>query len=450
MAFPSNFRWGVAAASYQIEGAAYKDGKGLSIWDLFCRQPGKIKNSDTGDDACDHYHRFREDISLMAKIGIGAYRFSVSWSRVLPEGIGKINEKGIAFYDRLVDELLNKNIEPWLTIFHWDYPYALFCKGGWLNRDSSNWFTEYTKVLVDRLSDRVTHWLTQNEIQIFIGEGHQTGVHAPGLSLGFRDVLQATHNALLAHGKAVQVIRARAKHKALIGVAPVAVVNYPESGKKSNVQVARQSMFAVEYKNYWNNSWFMDPMFFGRYPEDGLELFKDEIPEIKPDDMDTICQPLDFFAANIYFGSKVSAHEHNRYELVRAEKGAGFTANGWAITPEALYWGPKFLYERYNLPIVITENGMAGNDWIHVDGKVHDPQRIDFLTRYLAQYKKAIGQGIPALGYFLWSFIDNFEWSQGYKQRFGIIFNDYKTQKRILKDSAFWYKDVISSNGEYL
>jgi beta-glucosidase len=443
-----NFRWGVAAASYQIEGAAYEDGKGLSIWDVFCRQPGKIQNGQNADIACDHYHRYQEDIALMADLGVQAYRFSVSWPRVLPEGIGIVNEKGLSFYDRLVDALLNKNIEPWLTIFHWDYPYELYCKGGWLNSDSSDWFSEYTRVLVDKFADRVTHWITQNEIQCFIGVGHQTGEHAPGVILSFRDFLLAAHHALLAHGKAVQVIRAGAKRPVKVGAAPVGVVNFPATNEKRDVEAARESTFAVSEKHYWNNSWYSDPMILGKYPQDGLKLFESELPAIKQNDLRTICQPLDFYGANIYFGSNVKSDGSGNYKFVKTEQGAGFTATGWSISPEALYWGPKFLYERYHLPIVITENGMACHDWIHLDGKVHDPQRIDFLMRYISQYKKAIAAGVPALGYFLWSFIDNFEWAQGFKQRFGIIYNDYATQKRIPKDSAFWYRDVIASNGK--
>jgi beta-glucosidase len=303
-------------------------------------------------------------------------------------------------------------------------------------------------VLVDKLADRVTYWITQNEIQCFIGVGHQTGEHAPGVILSFRDFLLAAHNALLAHGKAVQVIRAGAKRPVKVGAAPVGVVNFPATNEKRDVEAARESTFAVSEKHFWNNSWYTDPMILGKYPRDGLKLFESELPAIKQNDLGTICQPLDFYAANIYFGSNVKSDGRGNYKPVKSEQGAGFTSTGWSISPKALYWGPKFLYERYHLPIVITENGMACHDWIHLDGKVHDPQRIDFLMRYISQYKKAIAEGIPALGYFLWSFIDNFEWAQGFKQRFGIIYNDYATQKRIPKDSAFWYRDVIASNGK--
>jgi len=450
MSFPKDFVWGAASASYQIEGAAYEDGKGLSVWDMMCHQAGKIWSGNTGDVACDHYHRYEEDARLMAEIGLKAYRLSISWPRVLPDGIGKINAKGLAFYDKLIDSLLENNAEPWVTLFHWDYPYALYCQGGWLNRDSADWFAEYAKVIVDKLSDRVSHWMTQNEPQCFIGLGHQTGHHAPGLKLGFSDVLLATHHSLLAHGRAVQVIRTHAKIKPYIGAAPVGVVKIPYSNTPGDIEAARKSMFSITAKDCWNNTWFADPMVFGRYPDDGIELFRKEMPEIKHGDMETICRPLDFYGANIYNGQLVRAKGDGTTETPPSPDGPPLTTMEWKVTPEALYWGPRFLYERYKLPIVVTENGMANCDWIHVDGKVHDPQRIDFLKRYLREYHRAMTDGVKAEGYFLWSIMDNFEWADGYKQRFGIVHVDYATGKRTLKDSAYWYKDVIKSNGNNL
>jgi len=450
MAFPKDFVWGAAAASYQIEGGAYDDGKGLSVWDMMCRWQGKIWQGNTGEISCDHYHLYKEDARLMGEIGLKAYRMSISWARVLPQGAGKINDKGLDFYDKLVDELLKHNVDPWVTLFHWDYPYALFCRGGWLNRDSADWFAEYASVIVDKLSDRVSHWMTQNEIQCYIGSGHHVGDHAPGLKLAFSDVLLAAHHSLLAHGKAVQVIRERAKVKPIIGAAPVGYTYYPVTDSEDDVNAARKIMFSVLQKNCWNNTWFADPMILGKYPEDGLLLFKNELPDIQDDDMKTICQPLDFYGVNIYHGQAVQATANGNYEIVKEPDGPALTTMIWRVTPEALYWGPRFIYERYKLPVVVTENGMANCDWVHLDGKVHDPQRIDFLKRYLRELKRAIADGVDAKGYFLWTIMDNFEWAFGYRQRFGITYVDFDSKKRILKDSAYWYKNVIESNGDIL
>ena len=450
MSFPKDFVWGAAAASYQVEGAAYEDGKGLSVWDMMCRWKGKIWQGQTGDIACDHYHRYEKDARLMSEIGLNAYRLSICWPRVLPDGTGKINEKGLSFYENLVDALLENNIDPWITLFHWDYPYSLFCLGGWLNRDSADWFADYAKTIVDKLSDRVSHWMTQNEPQCYIGLGHQHAYHAPGLKLNFNEILLAAHHSLLAHGKAVQVIRSHAKQKPIIGAAPVGISAMPVTNKEEDIEATRNYMFSIRKKDCWNNTWFADPMIFGKYPEDGLEFFKDELPEIKQNDLETICQPLDFYGANIYHAERIRSNEENQPEVVPHPEGLGHTTMEWPVTPEALYWGPRFLYERYKLPIVVTENGMASCDWIHLDGKVHDPQRIDFLTRYLREYQRAIDNGVDARGYFLWSIMDNFEWAYGFRQRFGLIYVDYPTQKRILKDSAYWYKQVIASNGKIL
>ena len=450
MNFPKDFVWGAAAASYQIEGAAYEDGKGLSVWDTMCRQPGKVWEDNTGDIACDHYHRYQEDARLMGEIGLKAYRLSISWPRVLPEGVGTTNQKGLDFYDRLIDALLENNVQPWVTLFHWDYPYALYCRGGWLNRDSSDWFAEYTSVIVDKLSDRVSNWMTLNEPQVFIGIAHQTGLHAPNLQLGFSEVLMAAHNALLAHGKAAQVIRARAKTKPAVGAALVGVTSMPATNSPEDIEAARGRMFSIWNKNCWNNTWFADPMVFGAYPEDGMNIFESEMPEVADGDMKTICQPLDFYGANIYTGQTIRSTGDGGTESVKSPDGPPLTTMEWQVKPESLYWGPRFLYERYRLPIFITENGMGNCDWIHCDGKVHDPQRIDFLARYLSELERAIDDGVMVKGYFLWSIMDNFEWSFGYKQRFGIIYVDYATGERTLKDSAHWYKEVIASNGATL
>ncbi|MGQ9560498.1 MAG: GH1 family beta-glucosidase [Candidatus Oleimicrobiaceae bacterium] len=448
--FPPRFVWGAAAASYQIEGATDADGKGPSVWDVFCRQPGRIWQGNSGEVACDHYHRYRDDVRLMKELGLQAYRFSISWPRVLPQGVGARNERGLAFYDRLVDLLLEHDIQPWVTLFHWDYPHELFRRGGWLHRDSSNWFAEYSQVVVDRLSDRVAMWMTQNEPQCYIGLGHLTGEHAPGLRLALADVLQAAHNSLLAHGKAVQVIRSRAKRKPGVGASLVGVIRIPATEAPEDVAAAREATFAVRERNCANNTWFADPMLVGRYPEDGLRLFADALPEIGPEDMDTICQPLDFYGVNIYFGEQVRARGEGEWERLPPPAGAPLTTMEWPVTPDALYWGPRFLYERYGLPIAVTENGMANCDWVSSDGRVHDPQRIDFLTRYLLAYARAIAEGVPGIAYFVWSIMDNFEWAHGYKQRFGLVYVDYQTQARVVKDSGYWYRGVIASSGKTL
>jgi beta-glucosidase len=450
MSFKKDFVWGAATAAYQIEGAAFEDGRGLSVWDACCKRPGLVKDNNNGNIACDHYHRYKEDIQLMKKLGLKAYRMSISWTRILPEGIGKINEKGLDFYERLVDELLDNGIIPYVTLFHWDYPQELYKKGGWLNPDSSDWFAEYTKVVVERLSDRVKHWMTQNEPQCYIGLGHSSGEHAPGLKLDLSDVLLAGHNSLLAHGKAVQTIRKYSKGACEIGYAPVGIVSFPDTQSKEDIEAARKATFGVSDANLWNSSWWIDPVYLGSYPEDGLKSFEKWLPKIHAEDMKTIFQPVDFLGLNIYHGSRARMGQNGKPEMVRKNEGCDQTAFKWQVTPEALYWGPKFFYERYQKPIVITENGLSNVDWVSLDGKVHDPQRIDFLNRYLREYKRAAQDGVDAKGYFCWSLMDNFEWAEGYNERFGLIHVNYQTQKRTIKDSGYWYKNVIETNGENL
>ena len=445
MTFPSDFIWGGATSSYQIEGAATRDGGGASVWDMLGRQPGRINNGDTGEIACDHYRRYREDVGLMAGIGLQAYRFSVSWPRVLPEGTGTVNARGLDFYSRLVDEMLQQGITPWVTLFHWDYPYALYCRGGWLNRDSAGWFADYTGLIVDRLSDRVGHWLTLNEPQCFIGMGQLDGTHAPGLQMGVAEVLRAAHHALLAHGQAVQVIRARAKTHPRISAAQASQVSIPDTDAPEDIEAARNHMFSIREQGFFNNTWFSDPMILGDYPADGLALYEADMPAMQDGDLATIHQPLDFFGANIYSGRYVHATSDGGIEKV-LDRDQPVTAMGWPITPEALYWAPRFFHERYHLPIVITENGMAHDDRLE-NGAINDQPRIDFLQSYLRHYARAIAEGVPAQGYFLWSVMDNFEWAEGYSKRFGLIHVDYASQRRTLKVSAQWYRRVIAANG---
>jgi beta-glucosidase len=445
MPFPKDFIWGTASAAYQIEG-----GKGLNTWDVFCRKPGTIWEGNTGEIACDQYHRYKEDVAIMKAVGLKSYRLSLNWARILPEGIGKPNPQGLAFYDALIDELLANGITPWVTLFHWDYPYALHLRGGWLNPASSEWFAEYTKVVIDHLSDRVQNWMTINEPQVFLQNGLLDGTHAPGSKLTLGEGLIAAHNVLLAHGRAVQVIRTSARKKPYIGFAFVGVSSYPDSDKPEDIEAARKASFDVFQKDLWSNSWFTDPIFFKQYPESALRLFAADAPKVKAGDMEIISQPVDFFGMNTYFGTRIRSGKDGEPEPVALPVGHTVTLFHWPIVPETLYWTPRFLYERYKTPVYITENGMGGMDFVHLDGKVHDSQRIDFLRRYLGSVRKAIEDGVDIRGYFHWSLTDNFEWAEGYKQRFGLVYIDYPTGKRIPKDSADWYAQVISSNGENL
>jgi beta-glucosidase len=450
VSFPKNFAWGTATAAYQVEGAADSDGKGPSVWDMHCRKPGAIVENQSGAVACDHYHRYQEDVALMKRLGCRAYRFSVSWPRVLPEGVGRINSKGLDFYDRLVDALCAAKVEPYLTLFHWDYPYHLHCRGGWLNPDSPKWFAEYTGVVADRLSDRVRHWMTVNEPHGILSAGYDEGTHAPGERLARRELMKVSHNLLLSHGRSVQTLRARVRAPALIGFAPAATVKMPATLSRKDIAAARQAMFEMDAKAVGGNSFWMDPVFKGHYPKEGLEAMGADAPVIGPDDMKLISQPLDFFGVNIYHGRHVRAGKDGKWELVPLLQGHSQVAFRWPVTPDALYWGPKFLYERYRLPIVITENGVTGLDWLSLDGGVHDPQRIDFMQRYLLCLEKAIDEGVDVRGYMHWTFMDNFEWTVGYTQRFGLVFVDYPTQRRIPKDSALWYSRMIATNGRSL
>jgi beta-glucosidase len=450
MSFPQNFVWGAAAASYQIEGAAHLDGKGPSVWDMLCRKQGAILNGDTGDVACDHYHRYAEDVALMRQIGLQAYRLSISWPRVLPTGTGSVNSAGLAFYDRLIDALLAAGIQPWVTLFHWDFPLALYHRGGWLNRDSADWFAEYTHVIVDKLSDRVKHWMTLNEPQVYINAGHLEGRHAPGDILAFGEVLRAGHNTLRAHGKSVQAIRAATRQPCRIGYAPASHPKVPFTETPADIEAAHRAFFATEGKHVATMSWWLDPVFFGEYPADAWRYFGADVPHLEAGDLETIAQPVDFFGINIYAGDQIRAGADGRPEKVPFPVGHPLTGFDWPVVPSAMQWTARFCYERYQKPIVVTENGLSCRDWISLDGKCHDPQRIDFIRRYLLELEKAIAAGVDIEGYFHWSFIDNFEWAQGYRQRFGLIHCDYPTGTRTPKDSAAFYAEVIRTHGAAL
>ena len=447
MTFPDDFVWGAAAAAYQVEGAARDDGRGISIWDTFCQRPGAVYNGHNGDHACDHYRRYAEDVDLMRRIGLKAFRLSLSWTRILPDGCGKINQAGLDFYDRLVDACLSAGIAPYVTLYHWDFPQALYDRGGWLNRDCADWFASFVTTAVQRLSDRVEHWITINEPQVFLSHGHLDGVHAPGDKLPMKQVLQAGHHALLAHGKAVQAIRATTRHACQVGYAPMGLVHMPATTSAEDLEAARTVTFDVPSNHLFNNAWWMDPVLLGRYPEHGLAAYGDNVPRVRDGDMELISQPLDFLGINTYSAECVRAAADGSPEHVPWDPGYRITTFRWPVAPAALYWAPRFIHERYQTPIYVTENGMANTDWVSLDGRVHDPQRIDFIQRYLRQLRKAVQDGVDVRGYFYWSILDNFEWAEGYKQRFGLVYVDYQTQARTLKDSAYFYGAVVASNG---
>ncbi len=442
--FPDDFVWAAATASYQIEGAHDADGKGPSVWDRFCEKPGAVWNGDSGRIACNHYHRAEEDVALMAELGLRAYRFSVSWPRVLPRGAGSVNERGLDFYDRLVDLLLARGIEPYLTLFHWDYPLALFERGGWLADDSPAWFAEYTEVLARRLGDRVKQWLTLNEPHAYIEGGLLDGRHAPGLTLPLADVTRAGHNTLLAHGRAVQVLRSMVP-RARVGWAPVLVAATPETDSPEDIEAARAWTWQMRSSRLRVSSWWMDAVYLGQYPEDGLRQMGKSAPAVRSGDMELISQKLDYFGCNLYDTVRVRRSASGEPEEAPFPVGFPRTAFGWPVTPEGHYWGPRFAHERYGLPVLITENGLSTRAWVATDGKVHDAERTDFLRRHLRELARALADGVPVLGYFHWSLLDNFEWNHGYRERFGLVHVDYETGTRTLKDSALEYARIIRS-----
>ncbi len=453
MSFRKDFIWGAATASYQIEGAAFEDGKGRNVWDDFSHAKGNVFGGHTGDVACDHYHLFKQDVALMKEMGVRNYRFSLSWARILPEGTGRINQKGIDFYNALIDELVNSGIRPFVTLFHWDYPSALQAKGAWTNPDSPKWFEEYTEVCARAFGDRVKDFITFNEPQCFIGLGYGNGQHAPGYRLPLNATVPMSHHVLVAHGLSVKKLRELVPG-VRVGYAPCGDARIPASDSPADIEAARRSYFDVfDNPEGWafNVSWWSDPAILGSYPEAGLKKLGQYLPEGWEKDMDTICQPLDFYAQNIYNGRLVKAADNDcGYELVDFEPGHPKTAIQWFITPEALYWGPKLLYERYKTPFMISENGMSAHDAVSLDGKVHDPNRQDYMHRYLREYKRAAEDGVDAIGYLAWSLMDNYEWAFGYFDRFGLVYVDYATQERIVKDSFYWYKTVMECNGENL
>lgn len=450
--FRDDFVWGVAGSAYQVEGRDPEDGCGKNIWDTFAEE-GRILDGKDAYTACDHMHRYKEDYKLMKLLGIKAYRFSMSWARILPEGTGKVNEKAIAMYRDMILSMKENGIEPYITMYHWEFPQALQDKGGWLNEDVIQWFGEYAKVVAENFSDICEYFITLNEPECFVGLGHLSGVHAPGLKLPYKDVFKIAHNALRAHGQAVINLRKYASRPIKVGYAPTCGMAYPATDSPEDIEAARKTLFGFHQPmdNWtWNVAWFNDPVFLGKYPEEGLKKFAEYLPEITDEDMELISQPLDFMGQNIYNGYMMRQGEDGEPEYVDREAGAAKTAAGWPVTPECFYYGVKFLYERYHLPLYITENGMSCHDDVSLDGRVHDPNRQNFLDLYISALQRANDDGADVRGYFLWTFLDNFEWDKGYTERFGIVYVDFKTQKRIVKDSAFWYQKIIESNGREL
>ena len=450
--FRDDFVWGVASSAYQVEGRDPEDGCGRNIWDTFTEE-GRILDGKNAYTACDHMHRYKEDYKLMKLLGIKAYRFSMSWARILPEGTGRVNEKAIAMYRDMILSMKENGIEPYITMYHWEFPQALQDKGGWLNEDVIQWFGEYAKVVAENFSDICEYFITLNEPECFVGLGHLSGVHAPGLKLPYKDVFQIAHNALRAHGQAVINLRKYACRPIKVGYAPTCGMAYPATDSPEDIEAARKTLFGFHQPmdNWtWNVAWFNDPVFLGKYPEEGLKKFAEYLPEITDEDMKLISQPLDFMGQNIYNGYMMRQGEDGEPEYVDREAGAAKTAAGWPVTPECFYYGVKFLYERYHLPLYITENGMSCHDDVSLDGRVHDPNRQNFLDLYISALQRANDDGADVRGYFLWTFLDNFEWDKGYTERFGIVYVDFKTQKRIVKDSAFWYQKIIESNGREL
>jgi beta-glucosidase len=452
--FPDGFTWGAATAAYQIEGAADADGKGQSVWDTFSHTPGKVRGGDTGDIACDAYHRYAEDVGLMAALGLGAYRFSVSWPRIQPDGRGAVNQRGLDYYRALLDELAGRGIAATATLYHWDLPQALQDEGGWAVRSTAERFAEYAASVAEALGDRVTRWITVNEPQVVASHGYRTGAHAPGL----RDLLAAaaaTHHLLLGHGLAAQALRAAAPGRAEAGITldlhPVLALG---DGGAAAVEQARLATDAEL------NALFLDPVLHGAYPAAARSHLLPPDALIAPGDMETIMQPLDFLGVNYY--SPVYLRAGDPGDLRRGEETARCgtpgvveyrpdrlerTSMGWIVDPDGLYEILlRLAKDAPGLALYVTENGCAAEDYIGPDGTVNDIERVSYLHQHLAAAARAIRDGANLAGYYVWSLLDNFEWAWGYQKRFGIVFVDFGTQRRIPKASAWFYADVIRAN----
>ena len=446
--FPARFWWGAATAAYQLEGAAREDGRKPSIWDTFSHTPGKVAHGDTGDVACDHYHRYREDVRLMAKLGVKHYRFSISWPRVIPDGRGGVNEKGMDFYRRLVDELLAHDITPHATLYHWDLPQALQDRyRGWESREVAHDFGAYASAVVKRLGDRVTHWMTLNEIQTFVKVGygvHANAPHAPGIALGrARDRWEVVHHALLAHGLGCQAIRAASPGRCSVAIAENFNPFVPVIETPKHIEATRLAFTRTDA-----NGAIITPLLTGRYDPFWLRQQGAEAPRIRAGDMETIHQPLDALGFNCYTGSYVKAAETKEgFEVLPMFDGYPRMALPWlTFVPESIYWGIRMVRDalgRGKLPIFISENGCADSGPTGGAKEAADLDRVMYLRSYLRQVERAVHEGFPVVGYFPWSLMDNFEWAEGYSKRFGMVHVDYATQKRTPKLSYRWYQQVI-------
>ncbi|MBQ6316026.1 MAG: family 1 glycosylhydrolase [Oscillospiraceae bacterium] len=432
MSFPKDFLWGAASASAQVEGAWNEDGKCPSIWDVAGTH---IKNGDTCHNACGHYHRYKEDVALMKELGLNSYRFSVSMCRVMPKE-GMINPKGLAFYKNLVFELRKAGIEPLVTLYHWDLPVWAQEKGGWKNAKIVDWYVQYAEAVVNALSGDVRYWMTFNEPQMFLNFGYLTGAHAPFI-VDDPEYKNAVRNFLLSHGKAVTLIRRIAKTAPKIGIAMASVTYIPDREDEAGLRCAAFNSFKhPEGESY--NGIFMDPIGLGRASQMMREA-------LSPEDLEIISAPLDFVGVNVYQSSNRAINDEAYHSESRPK-----TMLDWVIDPRCLYWTIRQYWERYHIPVMVTENGMANPDTVSADGMVHDKIRCDFIDEFLAGVKRAAEEGIPVLGYQHWSIMDNFEWCEGYAPRFGLIHVDYATQKRTIKDSGWHYADIIKNNGENL
>lgn len=434
LTFPPNFLWGAATAAYQIEGAWNEDGRGESVWDRFSHAPGNVQAGDTGDVACDHYHRYAEDVQLMRRLGLKAYRFSISWPRVIPAGRGAINLRGLGFYDRLVDELLAAGIQPFVTLYHWDLPQALQDEGGWLARPVGHAFADYAAIVVRHLGDRVRHWMTLNEPGVVALCGYSLGTHPPAVR-DTQQFLQVGHNLLVAHGLAVDAIRA-VRPEVGVGIVP----NLWDVHSTSESEEDRQAAQLVWDKG---DGWLLSAILRGYYPPEAWAAFGANVPDVQPGDMALIARRLDFIGINMY--SRVLVGAKGQVALV---PGSETTDMGWEVHPPALRSLLVRVQREYQPPpIYITENGAAFSDRIDSDGKVHDPRRANYLQEHFRQARLAMDDGVDLRGYFVWSLMDNFEWGYGFSKRFGLVYVDYPTQRRIPKDSAEWYAGVIARNG---
>ena len=433
--FPPDFIWGVATSSFQIEGAAQEDGKGESIWDRFCRQPGAIADGSNGDVACDHYHRLESDLDLIASLGVDTYRFSISWPRVQPLGSGAWNEKGFAFYERMVDGLLKRNIKPCLTLNHWDLPQALQDAGGWSARDTVHHFVDYARGVQRRLGDRLFAITTHNEPWVIAVLGHENGTFAPGLK-SRKTAIQVAHHLLVSHGLAVQALRAdgcRAKLGIVLNLAP----SLPATDSATDVAKAHLD-------DALGRRWYADPLFKGEYPQEALDALGADAPVTAAGDMTRIATPIDYLGVNYY--SRHVASADGSFSVKTS--GLPLTEMGWEVYPEGLTMLLLRLHNDYKLPpVFITENGGAFKDSV-LAGQVHDADRTEYLQNHIAAVAAAMKQGVPVAGYMVWSLMDNFEWSSGYAKRFGIVHVDYATQQRTLKDSAHWYRDFLCQQGQ--